>query len=333
VISGLRTRVRNVTRLGQYTLEDKLGEGGMGTVYRARHALLRRPTAIKVLSAERIGLSAIARFEREVQVTARLSHPNIVPVYDFGRSHAGTFYYAMEFLDGVDLQNLVARDGPQHAGRVVRILAQAAEALAEAHAVELIHRDVKPANIILVQRAAESDVVKLVDFGLVKDLEQEKSAAESALHHIQGTPLYMAPESIVDPKSVDARSDLYALGAVGYFLLTGVPVFDGETTFAVLGKHAHVAPQPPSERVANVPPKLEALVLRCLEKDPGRRFQSASELLGALAACDDAPVWTQADAVAWWQTRRPAKASRHAPSPYARTLAIDLADRGGARTP
>ncbi|HEY3498166.1 MAG TPA: serine/threonine-protein kinase, partial [Polyangiaceae bacterium] len=205
VIAGLQRKVRNATRLGQYTLEDKLGEGGMGTVYRARHALLRRPTAIKVLSTERIGAAAIERFEREVQVTARLSHPNIVSVYDFGHSNDGTFYYAMEFLDGVDLQKLVDRGGPQHPGRVVRLLRQAAEALSEAHAVDLIHRDVKPANMILVERAAESDVLKLVDFGLVKELEQARGVTESSVT-LQGTPLYMAPESIVGPTQVGPRS-------------------------------------------------------------------------------------------------------------------------------
>jgi serine/threonine-protein kinase len=327
VFSGLRKKAQKAMRMGQYTLGDKLGEGGMGTVYLARHALLRRPTAIKVLSTERVGHAALERFEREVQVTAKLSHPNIVSVYDFGRSHDGTFYYAMEFLDGVDLQQLVENDGPQHPGRVIRLLRQAAEALAEAHAVDLIHRDVKPANMILVQRAAEADVLKLVDFGLVKELVGDERVAESGVH-LQGTPLYMAPEAIIDPARLGPQSDLYALGAVGYFLLTGVPVFDGRSTIAVLGSHAHLAPIPPSERIGELPKKLEALVLRCLEKDPLRRYANARELCSALDDCDDAPPWIQAQAASWWQTRRPRPASRHAASPYDRTLAIDLAARG-----
>jgi serine/threonine-protein kinase len=326
VITGLHRRAQTASRMGQYTLEDKLGEGGMGTVYRARHALLRRPTAVKVLSTERVGLTALERFEREVQVTAKLSHPNIVPVYDFGRSHEGTFYYAMELLDGVDLQHLVERDGPQPPGRVIWLLRQATEALAEAHAVDLIHRDVKPANMILIQRAVEADVLKLVDFGLVKELDSNRPGGESGIH-LQGTPLYMAPEAIVDPGRLSPRSDLYALGAVGYFLLTGVPVFDGKSTFAVLGSHAHVAPVPPSDRVANVPRKLEAVILRCLEKDPLRRYANARDLRRALDECDDTPAWTQAQALAWWQARRPPCVSRLGAS-HDRTLAIDLTGRG-----
>jgi serine/threonine-protein kinase len=326
VITGLHRRAQKASRMGQYTLEDKLGEGGMGTVYLARHALLRRPTAIKVLSTKRVGLAALERFEREVQVTAKLSHPNIVSVYDFGRSHEGTFYYAMEFLDGVDLQHLVDSDGPQPPGRVICLLRQAAEALAEAHAVDLVHRDVKPANMILIQRAAEADVLKLVDFGLVKELDRG-DGAESGVH-MQGTPLYMAPEAIVDPGRLSPRADLYALGAVGYFLLTGTPVFDGKSTLAVLGGHAHLAPVPPSERIGPVPRKLEELLLRCLEKDPLRRYANARDLRRALDDCDDTPAWTQAHATSWWQTRRPRAASHDSASPYERTLAIDLAGRG-----
>jgi eukaryotic-like serine/threonine-protein kinase len=329
VIYGLRREVLDAVRLGQYTLEQKLGQGGMGTVFRARHALLRRPTAIKILSPERVSAAALERFEREVQLTALLSHPNVVSVYDFGRSEEGTFYYAMEFLDGVTLQNLVDSDGPQPASRVSWLLRQAAEALEEAHAVQLIHRDVKPANMIVTQRAAEADVLKLVDFGLVKELERGEASSLSGAHDIQGTPLYMAPEAILDPRNVSPRADLYALGAVGYFLLTGAPVFDGETAVEVLSKHIHAQPVPPSERVAGIPKKLEALLLRCLEKDPAQRFANARELLGALLECDDVPTWTPADAAAWWQGRKPVPISAGAPSPFERTLAIDLAGRGG----
>ena len=333
VIYGLRRQVRDATRMGQYTLEAMLGQGGMGTVYRARHALLRRPTAIKILSPDRLGPAALERFEREVQATARLSHPNIVPIYDFGRSQTGTFYYAMEYLDGVDLQRLVELTGPLPAGRVVHLLRQAADALAEAHAVQLIHRDIKPANMVLTQRAAQADILKLVDFGLVRELspEHEAAASLSATNQIQGTPLYMAPEAIIGPATMGPGADLYALGAVAYFLLTGSPVFEGMTTVAVLAKHAHQAPVPPSECVAGLPRKLEIVVMRCLEKDPQRRFANAEELLQALAECDDVPTWTQKAAHAWWQTRRPATPSAALPLPYAQTMAVDLRQRGEPR--
>lgn len=327
VISGLRRRVREATKLGQYTLEHKLGQGGMGTVYRARHALLRRPTAVKVLLPEHLGPVALARFEREVQVTAGISHPNVVSVYDFGRSYDGTFYYAMEFLDGVDLQKLVDADGPQPAARVVALLRQAAEALAEAHAVQLIHRDIKPANMVVTRRAAQVDVLKLVDFGLVKELSREDTANLTANHQIHGTPLYMAPESILKPESVGARADLYALGAVGYFLLAGSPVFQGETTVAVLLKHVHDPPVPLSERVAGLSKKLESVISRCLAKDPEQRFADARELLRALAECDDVPDWSQLDALTWWQTRRQPLADDGESSPSRKTLAIDFGER------
>jgi serine/threonine-protein kinase len=297
----------------------------MGIVYRARHALLRRPTAIKVLAAAQVGPLALDRFEREVQLTAKLSHPNIVSVYDFGRTQDGTFYYAMEFLDGVDLQTLVDASGPQPPGRVQRILRQACHALAEAHAVHLIHRDIKPANMILTQRASEADVLKLVDFGLVKEVAAD-SALSEATQHTPGTPLYMSPEAIATPESVGPASDLYALGAVGYFLLTGAPVFDGKAVFAVLGQHMHAVPVAPSARARGVPPQLEAVILRCLAKLPEERFADAATLCAALEACDDVPPWTPADAFAWWRERQEPAASRR----ETRTLlTVDLQARAG----
>jgi tRNA A-37 threonylcarbamoyl transferase component Bud32 len=333
VIYGLRRQVHDATQLGQYTLEHKLGQGGMGVVYRARHALLRRPTAIKVLLASKVGRATIERFEREVQLTAKLSHPNIVSVYDFGRTHDGTFYYAMELIDGIDLQLLVEESGPQCAGRVLAILKQAARALAEAHAVQLIHRDIKPANMVLTRRAAEADVVKLVDFGLVKEVDGA-STQHSHAHEMRGTPLYMSPEAVLTPERVGPASDLYALGAVGYFLLVGQTVFEGKNTFTVLGMHAHVPPRPPSERVDGVPAKLERVILRCLEKDPARRYADARELCLALEACDDVPSWSDDDALAWWRSRAVAVASgRVAPSsslPGA-VLTVDLHSRAAAK--
>ena len=327
VIYGLHQRVAKAMELGQYTLGDKLGEGGMGVVYRAQHALLRRPTAVKVLRTPegpvpctvlgRAGVlsrcapasslgpddATLARFEREVQLTAQISHPNIVSVYDFGRSPEGAFYYAMEFLDGVDLQRLVDEHGPLPPSRVVHVLAQVAEALSEAHAVGLIHRDIKPANVILCEHARRHDLVKVVDFGLVKELSGPASALSEA-RVVTGTPLYMAPEAIARPGEVDARSDLYALGAVGYFLLTGVPVFDGKTVVEVCGAHLHKPVVPPSMRTSErIPAELEALLLRCLAKKPAERPASAEEILSALRAMRG-PAWGRDEARAFWASRK-----------------------------
>jgi serine/threonine-protein kinase len=298
VIYGLRQEIRKALQLGQYTLEEKLGEGGMGTVYRARHAMLRRPTAVKLLPPEKVGESSLERFEREVQLTALLSHPNTVAIFDYGRTPDGIFYYAMEYLDGVDLESLVRLHGPQPPARVVHILRQVCGSLGEAHERGLIHRDVKPANIILCERGGTPDVAKVVDFGLVKDLEQSEGITQADT--LTGTPLYLAPEAIRG-EEVDGRADLYALGAVGYFLLVGRNVFEGKTLAEICGHHLHAAPSSPSERLGQpVPPRLEALILRCLEKELERRPRTARELARALEACDDAEPWTEGRARAWW---------------------------------
>ena len=298
VIYGLRREVRHARQLGQYTLEEKLGEGGMGVVYRARHAMLRRPTAIKLLKSERMGEAGLRRFEREVQLTAGLSHPNTVTVFDYGRTPEGVFYYAMEYLEGLGLDRLVAADGPQPPGRTAHILRQVLEALAEAHGVGLVHRDVKPANIILCERGGVSDVAKVVDFGLVKDLEAEGGMTQEAT--LVGTPLYLAPEAIRSSVA-DARADLYSLGAVAYFLLTGQNVFEGRTIIEICGHHLHTPPVPPSERLGRaLPAALEAWVLACLEKDPAKRPASASDAVARLERCGLAGEWSPAEARAWW---------------------------------
>lgn len=271
----------------------------MGAVFLAQHALLRRPTAVKMLFSERVGPEALARFEREVRLTATLTHPNTVSIYDYGHTPDGAFYYAMEYLDGVDLERLVSRFGPQPPARVIHLLQQACASLAEAHARGLVHRDIKPANIILCERGGVPDTVKVVDFGLVKDVGAGSDAALSRADMILGTPHYMAPES-VRGASVDGRADLYALGAVGYFLLTGGPVFDAASPLEVCSLHLSEEPEAPSARAGTtLPERLEALVLACLRKEPGERPASAAELRRALLACE-VPPWTEEDARAWW---------------------------------
>jgi hypothetical protein len=306
VIYGLREEVREARQLGQYTLEEKIGEGGMGTVYRARHAMLRRPTAVKLLLAAQAGGDRLERFEREVQLTSRLTHANTVAIFDYGRTADGVFYYAMEYLEGANLDDLVRADGAQPAGRVVHVLRQVAGSLVEAHAVGLIHRDIKPANVILLpEYGAAADVAKVVDFGLVKEIDGRADITHA--DQIAGTPLYLSPEAVRSPELVDARSDLYSLGAVGYFLVTGMPVFPGRNAVEICGHHLHTTPEPPASRLGRpLSPTLSALLLACLEKDPSRRPASARELIARLHACDDVPAWTEEDARAWW--------ARHPPS-------------------
>jgi hypothetical protein len=308
-IYGLRKAVSEVQKLGQYTLEKKIGEGGMGVVYRASHAMLRRPTAVKLLLPDRAGKDALTRFEREVQRTAMLTHPNTVTVFDYGRTTDGVFYYAMELLEGASLEEIVEVDGPQPAERVLHLLEQVAASLAEAHDAGLIHRDVKPGNILVVDRGGISDLVKVVDFGLVKDVGSVGSVASgpalTMADAITGTPLYIAPETLSAPETVDARADLYALGAVGYWLLTGTHVFDGRSMVEVCAHHLHSVPDPPSLRLdAPVPADLEALLLACLAKKPDARPASAHILRERLRACAGAGSWTNARAAEWWARHR-----------------------------
>jgi serine/threonine-protein kinase len=303
VIYGLRREVREARRLGQYVLEHKIGEGGMGEVYRARHGMMRRPSAIKLMRSDIAGEEGIARFEREVQHTTRLTHPNTITIFDYGRTNDGIFYYVMELLDGATLERVVAVDGPQSPARAVRILTMACSALSEAHAIGLIHRDIKPANIMLCQQGGERDVVKLLDFGLVKELEVEGEVAPTGTNTITGTPQYMAPESILRANAADARTDIYALGAVAYYLLAGSTVFVGTSLVEICGHHIHTQPERFSARGVTVPADLEAVVLACLEKDPAKRPQSALELRRRLEACAVGP-WTSEDAEAWWSAHQ-----------------------------
>jgi serine/threonine protein kinase len=288
--------------LGPYRLEKLIGEGGMGKVYRASHALLRRPTAVKLLRPDRASPNSIVRFEREVQMTARLTHPNTVAIYDYGRTPEGHFYYAMEYLNGMTLEKLISRFGSQSQSRVIHILKQACGSLAEAHAAGLVHRDIKPSNLMLCRRGGIWDVIKVLDFGLVRELEQ--SPAEPAITittGLTGTPLYISPEAIGDTTAVSPRSDLYALGAVGYYLLVGDHVFSGNSVIEVCGHHLRTIPDPPSTRTDQpVAPGLDELILACLEKDPKDRPSDALAMLARLEELSTIDEWNGREAAAWW---------------------------------
>jgi hypothetical protein len=292
---------RAVRQLGQYTLEERIGSGGMGSVYRARHAFLRRPTAVKMLNADNVTDESLARFEREVQLTSQLSHPNTIAVYDYGRTPDGTFYYAMEYLEGIDLEELVARWGPLPEARVVPILRQVCGSLAEAHEIGLIHRDIKPANILLTCRAGVPDFVKVLDFGLVKAANVEGAAKLTQANVAVGTPYYMSPEAAESPETVTPLSDIYSIGAVAYYLVTGAQVFTGTTVTEIFLKHVRNAPEPPSARLGRpVSAGLERLILRCLAKKPEDRPPGTRALADELEKLDVPGSWTQADAIAWW---------------------------------
>jgi serine/threonine protein kinase len=245
----LQLRVLEARQLGQYKLEKKIGEGGMGTVYRAKHALLRRPTAVKLLLPEKATPHAVKRFEREVRHTAKLTNPNTVAIFDYGRTPDGIFYYAMEYLPGVTISQLVEQEGGLPQARVLHILKQICASLAEAHAHGLIHRDIKPSNVILGERGGYFDFVKVLDFGLVREVQQRDTLQLTAVDSLTGTPLYVSPEAIENPTEVDARTDLYALGAVAYYMLVGDHVFTGSTVLEVCGHHLNT-PAPVS-RVSN----------------------------------------------------------------------------------
>jgi serine/threonine protein kinase len=278
-----------------------LGEGGIGIVYRATHTFLRRSAAVKVLRPDHTTEHDIARFEREVQLTSRLTHPNTVRVYDFGRTIDGLFYYAMELLGGATLADVVNVGGPQPLARVAHIMSQVAGALAEAHDIGLVHRDVKPSNIVLADQGGELDVAKVVDFGLVKDIGAIDAAGLTATNTLVGTPLYLPPEAIVAGGRVDHRGDIYALGAVGYLLLTGSDVFDSGSIVEVCADHLHATPDSLSERLGKrVDEQMEALILSCLAKSPEERPDDAHTLQELLAPIIAAHPWSQREAERWW---------------------------------
>ncbi len=330
VIHRLREEVSDIQSLGQYRLERKLGEGAMGVVYEATHGMLKRPTAIKLLKPQIADPEALDRFRREVQLTAKLTHPNTVTIYDYGRTPDGLFYYAMELLSGATLTQVVEAGGPQPIERVVRILRDAALALNEAHAVGLIHRDIKPSNIMLARQGGVPDVTKVLDFGLVKNLGKVDDLERTNTLSIKGTPHYLSPEAIQDPQGIDARSDIYSLGAVGYYLLSGRHVFEGKTIIEVCMHHLHTTPVPLHELRANgISEQLEELICACLAKSQADRPSSGQELADALDQLTVAP-WTRADAERWWDAHGPE--IEQAKEPIAskvseKTVAVDLGER------
>ena len=312
VVISLGQQLVRARELGSYQLGELLGRGGMGEVYRATHRMLARPAAIKLIRPEMIAAGdpagaqlAVRRFRREAEAAANLRSPHTVELYDFGVTGDQTLYFVMELLEGMDLQSLVERHGPVPASRVVHILRQVAASLEEAHARGLVHRDIKPANIHLGRLGLVYDFVKVLDFGLVKpiaDRSLERLATEAGL--IIGTPGYMAPEMALSD-SVDGRADLYALGCIAYYLLTGQQVFEGATAMQIMSRHLQSPPVPPSERGAfAIPPALDRIVLACLAKDPDDRIQDAAELIRRLASITDDP-WTDDQARAWWLAVRP----------------------------
>ncbi|HJZ73109.1 MAG TPA: serine/threonine-protein kinase [Vicinamibacterales bacterium] len=302
-------RLREAQELGSYQLVELLGRGGMGEVWRARHRLLARPAAIKLVRPELLGVGSDAeaktmlrRFEREAQATAALSSPHTIRIFDFGATHDGAFYYVMELLSGRDLESLVREFGPVPADRALYLLRQVCHSLADAHARNLVHRDIKPANIYVCRMGLDYDFVKVLDFGLVK-VGSPRSLQQTVTsdHTTSGTPAYMAPEIILGERDVDRRADVYALGCVVYYLLTGAIVFEADTPMKMLLHHIQTPPVPPSQRTElPIPKELDDLVLACLEKNPDRRPQDAEQLFRLAEACRSS-AWDRAAAKRWWE--------------------------------
>ena len=304
-ISTLQAEAFAARRLGQYQLRQKLGSGGMGEVYLGEHTLLRRACAIKLIRPDQAGdPTNLARFEREVRAMATLTHWNTVEVYDYGRADDGTFYYVMEYLPGVSLQELVEQHGALPPDRALHFLRQICAGLKEAHAIGLIHRDVKPSNVLVCQRGGVYDVVKLLDFGLVKNVGVKEIPIRETIHgSILGSPQYISPEQAMGKPNIDARTDIYSLGGLAYFLLSGQSPFQHENAMEHLVAHLHDPVAPLRRLRPEVPEDLEEIVLRCLQKKPDDRYADVASVDHALAACEAAGAWDADQAEQWWRQR------------------------------
>lgn len=301
---GLRKTAFRAQRLGNYVLHREIGEGGMGKVYVAEHALMCRASAVKVLKTPATGdNTALGRFEREVRLSSSLSHPNTITIFDFGRAAEDTFYYAMEYLEGMDLERFVQRFGPIPASRVLFLLLQVTGSLAEAHSRAIVHRDLKPSNVFLTMRGGLYDFVKVLDFGLAKRIEGADTPSDlTKTGVVFGTPRYLAPETVYGTAGVGPRADIYAFGAVAYWMLTGRPPFSADSAVALMIDHVKTVPPRPSEICeVFIPSELDEVVMKCLEKDPDDRYQSVAELEDALRAVPDEAPWTRARAAKWWE--------------------------------
>jgi serine/threonine-protein kinase len=304
---SLQRTAHRAKRLGNYLIERRLGKGGMGEVFVARHSMICRPTAVKVLTTGNGDQPvALARFEREVQLSASLTHPNTITIFDFGRTAENTFYYAMEYLAGLDLQRLVERHGQLPADRAIYLLKQALGSLAEAHERGIVHRDIKPSNLFVTHRGGLYDFVKVLDFGLAREITQVEGSELTKTGMLFGTPRYIAPESVYGSTAVDARSDLYNVGGVAYWMLTGKPLFAGSSSLDLIIDHVNTIPAPPRElSELPIPDELDRIVMQCLEKDPNDRFQSVLELCAALEAVPLDSEWDQPRAREWWELHAP----------------------------
>jgi len=318
VVYSLGKAVTEARELGSYRLVERLGQGGMGEVWKAKHRLLARPAAVKLIRASNVANpnsdDVVRRFEREAQVTAGLSSPHTVQLFDFGVADDGSFYYVMELLEGLDFERFVQRYGPMPAERVIYLLRQVCSSLAEAESYGFVHRDIKPANLFLCRYGGEHDFVKVLDFGIAKaaapDMLETGAIGITQDNMFQGTPAYIAPEQVLNTSRVDGRADIYATGCVGYFLLTGKPVFAGDTPMAIVVQHANTPPTAPSQSSElPIPPALDRVILDCLAKNPADRPQSAHELSRRLAEVDGVRPWTEDRAREWWDTHRPAQKS------------------------
>lgn len=299
----LRRQVGKARRLGVYVLERKIGDGGMANVYLARHALLPRPTAVKILKPERTSEQFVARFEREVRLASQLTHPNTVEIYDYGRTADGLFYYAMEYLEGIEMHELI-REGPTGVGRAIYLLRQVCAGLAEAHGKGLVHRDIKPENLMICTHGGEFDVVKILDFGLVKNVADPDTRDLTRAVKFLGTPLYMAPERFRTPRDVDARADIYSVGVVAFALLTGHDLFEAGDDIELTGRILNdAAPRPSTVAVGPIPIELDLLVTACLEKRREDRPQRVADLMEAFDALAGTWRWTQREAAEWWARR------------------------------